>query len=78
MSSNSTEPNESNESKKLKKIEETESVDLKNKIKTFIKEGKKNSKNTGIDEEISEEEFERIKKIATEGGQHGFFGCNIC
>lgn len=79
----SNESNESNESKKsdesekLKKIDENKSVELKNKIKTFIKEGNKNSKNTG-DEEISEEEFKRIKKIATEGGQHGLYGCNIC
>ena len=51
---------------------------LKQKIKQFVKEGKTNSKSTNIDENISEEELEKIKKVAEEGGQYGLVGCTIC
>jgi hypothetical protein len=57
---------------KIKKINEEKSNDLKDQIKTFVKEDSEN------DEMISDEELEKIKKIANEGGLHGLYGCTIC
>lgn len=61
-----------NKVRKIKQINVEKSNDLKDQIKTFVKEGSEN------DEMISNEELEKIKKIAKEGGLHGLYGCTIC
>ena len=58
--------------KKIKQFNDKQSTDLIDKIKTFVKKGSEN------DEMISDEELEKIKKIANEGGLHGLYGCTIC
>lgn len=51
---------------------------LNNQIKKFVEDDKINSKSINIDEKINEEELEKIKKVAIEGGQYGLMGCIIC